>query len=88
MRVSIVIAALAIALAPSPRGAAEPAYGPELQGFDYPWPVSHFRFTSQGDALDMAYMDVKPATAERPDRRAAARQEFLRRHLAGHDHAS
>ena len=38
-----------------------PAYGPELQGFAYPWPVSHFRFTSQGDALDMAYMDVKPA---------------------------
>ena len=38
-----------------------PAYGPQLQGFDYPWPVSHFSFTSQGNALDMAYMDVKPA---------------------------
>jgi pimeloyl-ACP methyl ester carboxylesterase len=37
-----------------------PAYGPELQEFDYPWPVQHFRFTSQGDALDMAYMDVMP----------------------------
>ena len=37
------------------------AYGPELQGFDYPWPVSHFSFTSQGEALDMAYMDVTPA---------------------------
>ena len=61
MRVSTVIAALAIALAPMTSRAAEPAYGPELQGFDYPWPVSHFRFTSQGDALDMAYMDVKPA---------------------------
>jgi pimeloyl-ACP methyl ester carboxylesterase len=36
-------------------------YGPELQGFDYPWPVSHFRFTSQGEAMDMAYMDVQPA---------------------------
>jgi pimeloyl-ACP methyl ester carboxylesterase len=44
-------------------GAADdaPAYGPELQGFDYPWPVSHFSFTSQGEALDMAYMDVTPA---------------------------
>jgi pimeloyl-ACP methyl ester carboxylesterase len=61
MRVSAVITALAIALAPLASHAAEPVYGPELQGFDYPWPVSHFRFTSQGDALDMAYLDVKPA---------------------------
>ena len=38
-----------------------PAYGPQLEGFDYPWPVSHFSFTSQGEALDMAYMDVTPA---------------------------
>ena len=38
-----------------------PAYGPELQGFDYPFPVSHFRFSSQGEAMDMAYMDVRPA---------------------------
>ena len=48
-----------------PAGAARlddgPRYGPELQGFDYPWPVRHFRFTSQGVALDMAYMDVMPA---------------------------
>jgi pimeloyl-ACP methyl ester carboxylesterase len=37
-----------------------PAYGPQLRGFDYPWPVAHFAFTSQGETLDMAYMDVKP----------------------------
>jgi pimeloyl-ACP methyl ester carboxylesterase len=37
-----------------------PAYGPELQGFEYPWPVSHFPVASQGEALIMAYMDVKP----------------------------
>ena len=37
------------------------SYGPELQGFDYPWPVSHFQFASQGVDLDMAYMDVTPA---------------------------
>jgi pimeloyl-ACP methyl ester carboxylesterase len=36
-----------------------PAYGPQLQGFDYPWPVSHFTFPSQGETLDMAYMDVR-----------------------------
>ena len=40
-----------------------PAYGPELEGFDYPWPVQRFRFTSQGQALDMAYMDVAPTAA-------------------------
>jgi pimeloyl-ACP methyl ester carboxylesterase len=39
-----------------------PAYGSQLQGFDYPWPVSYFSFKSQGESLDMAYMDVKPAT--------------------------
>jgi pimeloyl-ACP methyl ester carboxylesterase len=38
-----------------------PAYGPQLEGFAYPWPVSQYRFPSQGEALDMAYMDVAPA---------------------------
>jgi len=38
-----------------------PSYGPQLEGFDYPWPVQHFRFTSQGQELDMAYMDVPPS---------------------------
>jgi pimeloyl-ACP methyl ester carboxylesterase len=41
--------------------AAEPSYGPELEGFDYPYPVQQYRFTSQGVPLHMAYMDVKPA---------------------------
>ncbi|MFP3587596.1 alpha/beta hydrolase [Paraburkholderia sp. SIMBA_055] len=44
-------------------GNAGPAYGPELQGFTYPEPVSQYDFTSQGVALHMAYMDVKPAHA-------------------------
>jgi pimeloyl-ACP methyl ester carboxylesterase len=38
-----------------------PAYGPELQGFDYPFPVRQYTFTSQGEPLHMAYMDVAPA---------------------------
>ncbi len=57
-------ATLAIALALPCRAApadAGPAYGPELQGFEYPWPVAHFRFASQGDAMDMAYLDVPPS---------------------------
>ncbi len=58
--------ALAGSGVPSPADAAgdeAPAYGPELEGFEYPWPVSYFSFASQGVALHMAYMDVKPATA-------------------------
>ncbi|CAB3752708.1 alpha/beta fold hydrolase [Paraburkholderia solisilvae] len=56
--------AAATATAASPAeaaGNAGPAYGPELEGFDYPYPVRQFTFTSQGEALDMAYMDVAPA---------------------------
>jgi pimeloyl-ACP methyl ester carboxylesterase len=37
-----------------------PAYGPELQGFDYPHPVQHYDFGSQDAALQMAFMDVAP----------------------------
>ena len=36
-------------------------YGPMLEGYDYPHPVSHYRFSSQGAAMDMAYMDVAAA---------------------------
>jgi pimeloyl-ACP methyl ester carboxylesterase len=56
------LAALAL-LAQAPAWAADdgPAYGSQLEGFTYPWPVLHYRFPSQGEALDMAYMDVAPA---------------------------
>jgi len=56
-------AALLALVAQAPARAADdgPAYGPQLQGFAYPWPVSHYRFASQKAALDMAYMDVAPA---------------------------
>jgi pimeloyl-ACP methyl ester carboxylesterase len=40
--------------------AADASYGPELQGFDYPYPVEHFDFPSQRQTLHMAYMDVRP----------------------------
>lgn len=33
-------------------------YGPELQGFQYPYPLEHFTFESQGKSLQMGYMDV------------------------------
>lgn len=41
--------------------AQEPVYGPELEGFAYPYPVQQYHFTSQGVQLHMAYMDVKPS---------------------------
>ncbi len=53
---------LASALAHAASPDSFSSYGPELEGFDYPWPVSHFQFASQGADLDMAHMDVKPAT--------------------------
>jgi pimeloyl-ACP methyl ester carboxylesterase len=59
----IAMLAAAFVLAPTIASAAQdqaPAYGPELQGFDYPFPVSQFRFQSQGQDLEMAYMDVWP----------------------------
>ena len=64
-RFSALLLAAAMAAAPWAAArqapAAEPAYGPELEGFDYPYPVQQYRFTSQGVALHMAYLDVKPA---------------------------
>ncbi|MGI4952559.1 MAG: alpha/beta fold hydrolase, partial [Janthinobacterium lividum] len=66
----LVLAAVLLAPAPPARAAdappaddAGPAYGPELEGFDYPRPVQRFRFASQGQALQMAYMDVAPTAA-------------------------
>lgn len=53
--------ALALVLASGAAMAADaPSYGPQLQGFDYPYPLQHFSFNSQGVPLQMGYMDVKP----------------------------
>ncbi|MFC7051099.1 alpha/beta fold hydrolase [Hansschlegelia quercus] len=51
----------------SPAAAQErPSYGPELEGFDYPYPVERRDFVSQGEKLSMAYLDVAP---EKPNGR-------------------
>ena len=50
--------------------AAAQSYGPELQGFDYPFPVHEFSFPSQRQVLTMAYLDVEPA-AERANGKVA-----------------
>jgi pimeloyl-ACP methyl ester carboxylesterase len=53
-------ALLALALGTGGSAAAAAAYGPELQGFKYPHPLKHFRFSSQSQTLQMGYMDVAP----------------------------
>jgi pimeloyl-ACP methyl ester carboxylesterase len=63
---SILIAiALSVTAATAPPPNAPPpqetVYGPELEGFEYPFPVKQFEFTSQGAALHMAYLDVPSA---------------------------
>ncbi len=46
-----------------PAVAAEQAvHGPQLEGFDYPFAVQRFRFSSQGQNMSMAYMDLVPGT--------------------------
>jgi pimeloyl-ACP methyl ester carboxylesterase len=62
MRQLLAFAFLSLAL--TARADEGPAYGSMLEGYDYPYPVSHYRFQSQGQAMDMAYMDVKPANPE------------------------
>jgi pimeloyl-ACP methyl ester carboxylesterase len=47
---------------------AGPTYDARLDGFRYPWPVELYSFRSQRQALEMAYMDVKPS---RPNGRVA-----------------
>ena len=54
-----ILASLLLATAFSPAHAAT-TYGPELQGFSYPHPIQHYKFTSQGEQLQMAYLDVAP----------------------------
>lgn len=55
------LAAVPALAATDPRAAATtPDYGPDLERFDYPHPVKRHGFTAQGQALEMAYMDVAP----------------------------
>lgn len=53
---------LSAALTAFTAGAATetPKYGQELQGFHYPYPLEQYSFSSQGQSLNMGYMDVPP----------------------------
>lgn len=41
-------------------GGQVPAWGPNLERFEYPYPVKRFEFPSQRQTVSMAYMDVGP----------------------------
>ena len=69
--VSLVLAG-ALAVAGSAVANAQPEATPasrrfdeRLSGYAYPHPVSLHRFTAQGQSLEMAYMDVRPARRAR-----------------------
>lgn len=50
-----------LALIPSLHADERPAYGPQLEGFNYPQPIKRFEFSSQRQDLTMGYLDVAPA---------------------------
>lgn len=56
------IPALALACLISSSAFADkaPTYGEQLEGFPSPYPVQHYALQSQGQALQMGYLDVAP----------------------------
>jgi pimeloyl-ACP methyl ester carboxylesterase len=62
MRLRLITCALAGLFINSLQAAEQaPVYGPELEGFDYPYTLQHYRLESQGRSLQMGYMDVAAA---------------------------
>ncbi|KMM75844.1 alpha/beta hydrolase [Xanthomonas sp. NCPPB 1128] len=61
MRHCLLLATLALSpLASATATETSPRYGAQLEGFAYPYPVHWYRFDSQRQPLQMAYMDVAP----------------------------
>ncbi len=57
---SAVLVALSGCASVSAAQPASPTYGGRLQGFDYGFPVREHRLHSQGQSLEMAYLDIAP----------------------------
>ncbi|MCK8517081.1 alpha/beta hydrolase [Methylonatrum kenyense] len=57
--ITAVFAFIAVSLGSNGHAGA-PDYGPDLERFTYPHPVSEFEFTSQREPVSMAFMDVQP----------------------------
>ncbi len=60
LRALLIVSLSTLALPAFAQLAVQPAYGPRLEGFDYPHPVKTYAFTSQQQSLEMAYLDVAP----------------------------
>jgi pimeloyl-ACP methyl ester carboxylesterase len=58
MRAALTLALLSCLCAGAVAGPNKSAYGPELEGLTYPYPVMRFNFRSQAQQFNMAYMDV------------------------------
>ncbi|WP_299346014.1 alpha/beta hydrolase [uncultured Pseudoxanthomonas sp.] len=56
------LATVAMSLATVAHAEPLPRHGARLEGFAYPHPVRIFAFTSQAQPLEMAYLDIAPAT--------------------------
>ncbi len=61
MRWLLLAALSCVAAVPSLAGT--PDYGPNLEGYDYPYPVRFFRFRTESQSYSMAYMDVAAEAA-------------------------
>ncbi|MBF7140905.1 MULTISPECIES: alpha/beta fold hydrolase [Pseudomonas] len=62
MRLPLIAYALAALFASTAHAAdTPPVYGAQLEGFEYPYTLQHYRFESQGTELQMGYMDVAAA---------------------------
>ena len=59
---SLLIASVAL-VSPFQSASSQSAYGPELQGFVYPYELNSYLFESQGTHLKMGYMDT-PASGK------------------------
>ncbi len=61
LKQSLAVILTAMAALPTTSALAANVYGEQLEGFQYPYPLEHFNFSSQQQPLSMGYMDVKPA---------------------------
>jgi len=60
MKAASLLLAAALLSPPAIARAEAPIYGPELEGFAYPFPIHDFAFDSQGEHLTMRFMDIAP----------------------------
>ena len=60
---AMTIATALLSVAAPARAEDHRIYGAELEGFGYPYDVHRYAFRSQGSDMSMAYMDVKPQSA-------------------------